>query len=153
MLFAAIVLLEFASATIVSVESGDPAANIKTAGDALWWSYVTVTTIGYGDYYPVTTTGRLIGVLVMTVGVGVFSILTGYLAKSFLGRPTDPVDIVSEATVETTAQAEITAIMSQLVTIQTSLAEQEKSAADLQRRLMVLHAQLLVDTGPPATTQ
>jgi voltage-gated potassium channel len=74
------------SITIVQVESPDPQANIKTGGDAVWWSFVTIATVGYGDRYPVTAAGRSIGVLVMVVGVSVFSVLTGFLALSFQNR-------------------------------------------------------------------
>lgn len=82
-IFLGIVLLEFASASIVGIEGEDPNANITTASDAIWWAYVTITTVGYGDYFPVTNAGRLIGVLVMTVGVALFTGLTGFLANSF----------------------------------------------------------------------
>lgn len=84
-IFLGIILLEFASASIVDIESGDPSANITTAGDAIWWAYVTATTVGYGDYFPVTQGGRYVGVLVMTVGVALFTGLTGFLANSFFG--------------------------------------------------------------------
>lgn len=69
-LFLTIVVLEFAGIFILVTEGHDPTANIKTASDALWWAYVTVTTVGYGDKYPVTNSGRIVGVLLMTIGVG-----------------------------------------------------------------------------------
>ncbi len=74
------------SIAIVQVESPDPNANIKTGGDAVWWSFVTIATVGYGDEYPVTPAGRSIAVLVMVVGVSVFSVLTGFVALSFQNR-------------------------------------------------------------------
>jgi voltage-gated potassium channel len=83
-IFLAIVVLEFASIFILVTERSDPDANIKTASDALWWAYVTVTTVGYGDKYPVTSSGRIVGVLLMTIGVGLFGVITGYLANAFL---------------------------------------------------------------------
>src|SRR6266516_3385826 len=83
-IFLAIVVLEFASIFVLVTGRNDPNANIKTASDALWWAYVTVTTVGYGDKYPVTNPGRLIGVLLLTIGVGLFGVLTGYLANAFL---------------------------------------------------------------------
>lgn len=54
----------------------DPTSNINTAEDALCWSYVTVTTVGYGDKYSVTTEGRLVAAFLMTVGVGLFGTFT-----------------------------------------------------------------------------
>jgi hypothetical protein len=54
LLFLTIAVLEFAGIFILVTEGHDPTANIKTASDALWWAYVTVTTVGYGDKFPVT---------------------------------------------------------------------------------------------------
>jgi voltage-gated potassium channel len=68
------------------VERGDPQANIHTASDALWWTYVSVTTVGYGDRFPVSDAGRLVGAVTLTLGVGLFGTLTGFLTNAFL-RP------------------------------------------------------------------
>lgn len=62
-----------------------PDSNIKTAEDALWWSLVTITTIGYGDRYPVTDIGRLIATVLMISGIGLFGTLSGVAASFFLG--------------------------------------------------------------------
>ena len=59
-------------------------ANITTAGDALWWGYVTATTVGYGDQYPVTPGGRITGLVMLTVGVALFATFSGFLASTFL---------------------------------------------------------------------
>jgi len=72
----------FSSISILIVEK-DPASNIKSAEDAIWWSLVTVTTVGYGDKFPVTTEGRVIGVVLMFVGVGLFGTFTAYVASWF----------------------------------------------------------------------
>jgi len=71
------------SIAILQVET-DPRSNIKTAEDALWWSYTTITTVGYGDLYPVTAEGRLIAIVVMTFGVGLFGTFTAYIASVFV---------------------------------------------------------------------
>jgi voltage-gated potassium channel len=63
--------------------------------DALWWSASTITTVGYGDVYPVTTTGRLIGMVTMVVGVAVFAVITAKVAE-FLVKP-DPSEPAIEA--------------------------------------------------------
>lgn len=73
-------MIIFSSIAILQVETKE-ASNIKTAEDALWWSYVTITTVGYGDKFPVTTEGRIIAMLLMTVGVGLFGTFTGYVAS------------------------------------------------------------------------
>ncbi len=78
-----VVLLIFSSIAILNVETV-PGANIKTAGDALWWAIATITTAGYGDKYPVTSEGRIIGVVLMITGVGFFGTLTAYIASLFL---------------------------------------------------------------------
>jgi voltage-gated potassium channel len=61
-----------------------PEANIKNAQDAVWWAFVTITTVGYGDRYPVTSEGRLVGALLMTAGVGLFGTFAGFVAAWFL---------------------------------------------------------------------
>jgi len=78
-----VVLLIFSSIAILNVETV-PGANIKTAGDALWWAMATITTAGYGDKYPVTPEGRIIGTVLMVAGVGFFGTLTAYIASVFL---------------------------------------------------------------------
>jgi voltage-gated potassium channel len=83
---AAIIMLEVGALLILDAEGASTQANIKTGIDALWWNIVTLSTVGYGDKYPVTTAGRLIGVVVIVVGVGLFSALTSFLAQWFL-RP------------------------------------------------------------------
>jgi voltage-gated potassium channel len=79
----AILMLVFSAVAILQVED-DPNSNIKTAEDAIWWAYVTITTVGYGDKFPVTTEGRIIAAVLMTVGVGLFGTFTGYLASWFV---------------------------------------------------------------------
>lgn len=79
----AVLLLIFSSISILQFED-DPNSNIRTAEDALWWAYVTITTVGYGDKFPVTTEGRIIGMILMTAGVGLFGTFTGFISTWFL---------------------------------------------------------------------
>jgi voltage-gated potassium channel len=79
----ALLLVIFSAIAILQVET-DPNSNIKTAEDAIWWAYVTITTVGYGDKFPVTTEGRLIAGLLMTAGVGLFGTFAGYVASLFV---------------------------------------------------------------------
>ncbi len=81
---AAFLLVSFCSVSILVVER-NANGNIKTAEDALWWSVTTITTVGYGDKYPVTSEGRILGALLMIGGVGMFSGLSGMVASFFLG--------------------------------------------------------------------
>ena len=62
-------------------EHGNPRANITNLGDAFWWAVVTIATVGYGDYYPVTAVGRVIAVIVMFSGIGIFVLLVGTLSQ------------------------------------------------------------------------
>ncbi len=74
-------VLSTASILILNEESRSPEANITTGGDALWWGIVTITTVGYGDYYPVTTLGRMTAVFVMFAGIGIIGALASILAS------------------------------------------------------------------------
>lgn len=65
---------------VLYFEGQDPSANITNPGDALWWAVVTMSTVGYGDYYPVTTGGRLCAVVLMVTGIGMFATLAGIVA-------------------------------------------------------------------------
>jgi len=79
----AVLMLLFSSIAILQFET-DPNSNIKSAEDAIWWSYVTITTVGYGDKYPVTSEGRIIAVILMTVGVGLFGTFTAFVSSWFV---------------------------------------------------------------------
>ena len=71
------------SASIGVLETEREVGNIKNAEDAMWWSLTTITTVGYGDFYPVTTGGRLVAAGLMFVGVSVFGTLSGIVASWF----------------------------------------------------------------------
>jgi voltage-gated potassium channel len=83
-------VLEVTGLLELRFEEDAPGANIVTAGDALWWGYVTATTVGYGDQYPVTTGGRLVGWLMLTVGVALFATFSGFLANTFVSAKRAP---------------------------------------------------------------
>lgn len=78
-----LVMVIFSSIAILNLENA-PESNIKTPSDALWWSFATITTVGYGDRFPVTHEGRLIAALLMTAGVGLFGTFTAYVASLFM---------------------------------------------------------------------
>jgi voltage-gated potassium channel len=81
-------MITFSSLAILQFENS-PECNIRTAEDALWWSYTTITTVGYGDRYPVTSEGRIIGVILMTVGVGIFGTYTAIISSWITGKSKD----------------------------------------------------------------
>lgn len=74
------------SLAVLSAERGHPGSNIDTFGNALWWCMETVTTVGYGDHYPVTVTGRFIAVGMMITGIALLGIVTASLASWLLDR-------------------------------------------------------------------
>jgi voltage-gated potassium channel len=84
--FMVILVIEFGSYLMIGVESESTIANISAPLDALWWSVVTITTVGYGDTYPVTNLGRIIGTLVILLGVIMFSALTSFFTSKFSER-------------------------------------------------------------------
>jgi voltage-gated potassium channel len=91
----ALLLVGFSSIAVLQVEGSTPDANIKSAGDALWWAFVTITTVGYGDHFPISTEGRLIGALLVTAGVGLVGTFSGFVASWFLapGQQKEETDI------------------------------------------------------------
>jgi voltage-gated potassium channel len=89
LLLMGILVLEFGSLWILALERHAQDANITTASDAIWYVVVTISTVGYGDQYPVTTPGRVLGALVITLGVAIFGTFTGYLANLFLAPKPD----------------------------------------------------------------
>jgi voltage-gated potassium channel len=79
----AIVMVEFGSMLMLAIEARAPDGNITTASDALWFLVVTMTTVGYGDRYPTTDAGRLVGSVLLVMGLTLFGTFTAFLADSF----------------------------------------------------------------------
>jgi voltage-gated potassium channel len=88
-------LVVFSAIGILLCETTE-GANIKTAGDAVWWSVTTVTTVGYGDRYPITVEGRVLAMTLMVAGVGLFGALSGIIASLFLGKAEDDTAVLDE---------------------------------------------------------
>ncbi len=123
-----------------------------TFGDSLWWSIVTLTTVGYGDVVPVTTTGRIAAVMIMLTGVAVLGLLAGTLASFFRLQPTT-VGIAATATVAATgatdtptAGSSSPAVLDQVLAELGELRAQLTELTGLNAHLAALTTQL----GPPA---
>jgi voltage-gated potassium channel len=86
-ILAAGMILSTASFLVLQFESRSPDSNIKTGADAIWWGFVTITTVGYGDRFPVTLAGRLVGLFVMLTGVGIIAALASILASLLVPPP------------------------------------------------------------------
>lgn len=83
----AVIFLTYLSAlAVVNAERGAKGATIETFGDGLWWSLVTMATVGYGDYTPVTTNGRIIAVGVMVVGISLLGLVGASVASAVVTR-------------------------------------------------------------------
>jgi voltage-gated potassium channel len=118
-----VLLIYVASLAILDKERDQPGARIDSFGKALWWSITTVTTVGYGDLYPVTVTGRVIAVLLMLGGISLVGVVTASLASWIVQR-------VSET--ETANRAATAAQIDELRSEFRSLAEELRR--DTQRR-------------------
>jgi voltage-gated potassium channel len=79
-------LLMFGSLAVLSVERDSPDGNIRTLGDAVWWSFTTMTTVGYGDHAPTTGLGRMIAVGLMLSGIALLGVVTANIAAWFIQR-------------------------------------------------------------------
>jgi len=139
-LLAAFLVISVSTVIIVQVESTNPDSNIRTGGDALWWAFVTITTVGYGDKYPVTAIGRATAVFVMFAGVGIIGSLASILASLLVpsaeetAAAGDAADAVQAAATATT-EASFTRVLDELSAIRAELADLRAAGAD----------------GPPAT--
>ena len=121
-LLSAFMVLVTSSLLVLQFESQAPGANIETGGDALWWAVVTITTVGYGDFFPVTALGRLTGFAVMVSGVGIIGALASILASILVPQPEKPdeTEVVESAT--STVEAELAGIRAELVALRQALA-------------------------------
>lgn len=79
-------LLMFGSLAVLSVERDAPDGNIKNLGDAVWWSFTTMTTVGYGDHSPTTGLGRVLAVGLMLSGIALLGVVTANIAAWFISR-------------------------------------------------------------------
>jgi voltage-gated potassium channel len=93
-----VLVIQYGSIFELVTNRTSPNANITTASDSVWYTIVTITTVGYGDKYPVTNPGRIVGVLIMVVGVGLFGVLTGYLANTFLSPSSNAATAAGDST-------------------------------------------------------
>jgi voltage-gated potassium channel len=84
-IFVSVMLISITSILVLELESNAPDANIQSGPDAFWWAFSTLTTVAYGDRYPVTNLGRIVAMVLMTVGIGLFGVLASYLAAAFVG--------------------------------------------------------------------
>jgi voltage-gated potassium channel len=84
---AGVALVAFVGAlAMLDAERNAPSSTIDNFGNAIWWAFVTLSTVGYGDVYPITGTGRAVAVMMMVVGVALLGLVSATLASSLLVR-------------------------------------------------------------------
>ncbi|TDD33854.1 two pore domain potassium channel family protein [Nonomuraea terrae] len=105
------------SVAVLDVERGAPDANIETIGDALWWSLVTMTTVGYGDRFPVTGEGRLVAAGLMIAGIALLGVVTAAIASWFVER------FERTAAADRRTEAELAQVTAELVELRRTVAE------------------------------
>ena len=86
---ATVMMIVIMGAAVLDIERNVEGSHITTPSDALWWGLVTITTIGYGDVFPITTEGRLVAGILIIFGVAMISTLTGAFAAWLLDRDED----------------------------------------------------------------
>ncbi|BBX62074.1 voltage-gated potassium channel [Mycobacterium saskatchewanense] len=111
-----ILLIYVASLAILDQERGHPGAKIQSFGEAVWWAISTVTTVGYGDQYPITVPGRVIAVLLMVGGISLIGVVTASLASWIVQRvaETDTANQAATASHIEELRAEIQALSQEL---------------------------------------
>jgi len=95
---ATVLLVTVGSLAITEAERGEPGANITTWGDGLWWAMSTMTTVGYGDRYPVSVTGRLVAAALMIGGIALLGVITATIASWLVQRVSEVTEIEEAAT-------------------------------------------------------
>jgi voltage-gated potassium channel len=134
--FASLVVLGGGTALLL-VEGERPDSTVRSWGDALWWSLTTVTTTGYGDHVPVTTTGRLIGAGVMVSGVAVIGAVAAVVALAVTLRVVRDEEVAFEAaatSLEQRLDVHLAAIAVQLEVLDARLREWSPVSVDEARR-------------------
>ena len=82
--FVAWILLVLASTLMFYAENDAQPDKFSNIGDSLWWAVATLTTVGYGDVYPVTVTGKLLSAIIALIGIGFVALPTGILSSAFV---------------------------------------------------------------------
>jgi voltage-gated potassium channel len=140
------IVLVVASVLVLMFESVNPDANIKTGWDSFWYSVVTITTVGYGDRYPITYGGRITAMFIMFMGVGIIGALASILSSILVGAPaaeaeeevdntsgtTPPMELLAPATKQDVAALEKEIMSLRLMLEKISGADGHTESAEIQ---------------------
>jgi len=138
---ATVALVAFVAAlAVLEAERNAPDASITTFGEALWWTITTLSTVGYGDRYPVTVEGRLVAATLMVAGIALLGVVTASIAAWFVENLRRAQDEVSEEVEEVSTdveatQAQLVEVLAELRTISARLdaLERDPSAGTASR--------------------
>lgn len=109
------------SLAMLDAERDAPGGTIHTLGDAIWWSFATMTTVGYGDTYPVTLTGRVIALIMMLIGISLLGVVSATMASTFVAR------------IRGEQEDETTVMVRRMESMETTLAQLRAEIAQLTR--------------------
>jgi voltage-gated potassium channel len=118
-----LVLNLIAAAMVLEFERGNPDANIDSYPDALWWAATTITTVGYGDRFPMSPAGRGVAVVLMIAGIAMFGVITASIAAYFVEQKADE-DVAGR----------LDQIMERLDRIETRLPNEDEQSRERARR-------------------
>ncbi|HEX4815485.1 MAG TPA: potassium channel family protein [Nonomuraea sp.] len=124
------------SVAVLEVERANPDGNIESIGDALWWSLTTMTTVGYGDRFPITAEGRLVAAGLMLAGIALLGVVTAAIASWFVER------FERAAALERRTEAEISQLVTELAETRRALAELTRGQDALRDQLRALTTRL-----------
>ena len=114
---------------MLDAEQRDPSANITSFGDALWWACATMTTVGYGDHYPVTGGGRAVGVGLMIAGIALLGAVTATLASWFISSVAEEAADAAADAVEAANDEDEDAVLAELAALQAQVGELSRRLA------------------------
>ncbi|MFF3464768.1 potassium channel family protein [Streptomyces sp. NPDC002619] len=121
-------LLMFGSLAVLSVEREAPHGNIRTLGDAMWWSFTTMTTVGYGDHAPTTGLGRMIAVGLMLSGIALLGVVTANIAAWFIARfEKDDVEERRQTAAIAELTEEVRALRAEVAALASAAREEQRS--------------------------
>ena len=117
-----------AGLAVTDAERGYPGANIEGVGDGWWWALTTMSTVGYGDQYPVSTAGRIVGVALMIMGVALLGTITAMLASNFNGARNKEAqeNEIESISIEHQISSKLDSVLSELESLKKQVSDQEK---------------------------
>jgi voltage-gated potassium channel len=131
-----------AALAVLDAERNAPDASITTFGDAVWWTLTTISTVGYGDRYPVTLEGRCVAAALMVAGIALLGVVTASIASWFVEnlrrageQVADEVEEVAEDVERSSAvvEAQLAAVLTELRTLNARLGALERGASEWDR--------------------